>query len=146
MLWSPDNRIIWNRTDSAPAGLYWVSDAPLSHGDWVVVSANSADANWAEARGFVGRDWPLLKRVAGVDGDTICRRGARIFINNRPVGVALKTDRQGRDMPVWSGCKRVGSDDVFLMNLHGSSLDGRYFGVTKPHNVDGKAVLLISAK
>tara|TARA_R110000850_G_scaffold15133_3_gene47466 strand:- start:100 stop:324 length:225 start_codon:yes stop_codon:yes gene_type:complete len=32
-------------------------------------------------------------------------------------------------MPVWRGCRRITSDEVFLMNPEAeTSLDGRYFG------------------
>ena len=35
----------------------------------------------------------------------------------------------GRPMPVWQGCRRITSDEVFLMNPDArDSLDGRYFG------------------
>ncbi len=52
---------------------YWLNDNPFTLGRWVVVSAKSPEAIWASKRGFVGQNWPLLKRVAGVPGDEICR-------------------------------------------------------------------------
>ena len=69
MIGAPADRLIWNRTGSAPEGLYWLSDEPFNKGRWVVVSARSGAAQWAERQGFIGRDWVLLKQVAGVPGD-----------------------------------------------------------------------------
>ena len=138
-------RLIWNRTGSVPQGLYWLSDEPFTKGGWVVVSARSAEAEWAELHGFVGRDWPLLKRVAGVPGDEICRDGVMVSINRLPVGEALIASGSGVLLPSWSGCRRVEEDEIFLMNAHPKSLDGRYFGITSARDIEGSAILLFRA-
>ena len=138
-------RLIWNRTGSVPEGLYWLSDEPYTKGGWVVVSARSAEAEWAEQHGFVGRDWPLLKRVAGVPGDEICRDGVTILINGMPSGEAFIESEAGVLLPFWNGCSRVSEDEIFLMNAHPQSLDGRYFGITSARDIEGSAILLLRA-
>ena len=140
---SPMDRLIWNRTGSAPAGLYWLSDEPFTHGRWVVVSARSADAQWAEDHGFVGRDWPLLKQIAGLPGDEICRTDTQIMINGKGAGEARLRDSTGREMPSWQGCVVLGQDQLFLMNAHPDSLDGRYFGPVEIHDLGGTAHLIL---
>jgi conjugative transfer signal peptidase TraF len=140
----PADRLIWNRTGSAPTGLYWLSDGPFTPGRWVVVSARSDQANWAEAYGFVGRDWPLLKQVAGISGDEICRNGQDIVINNKHAGTAHTADSMGQNLPVWQGCIRLPDHMFFLMNAHPDSLDGRYFGPTHRQDLDGVAVPLFT--
>lgn len=125
---TPEARLMWNRTASAPTGLYWLTDGPLTVGRWAVLSANSEPAGWAEARGHAGRDWPLLKRIVGVEGDEICRIGPRILLNGDAVAEALERDSVGRKMPEWSGCFTLETSDYFLLNDHPASLDGRYFG------------------
>jgi len=142
---SPADRLIWNRTGSAPQGLYWLSDEPFTHGRWVVVSARSAEAQWAEERGFVGRNWPLLKQIAGMSGDKICRSGGAVSINGRAVVEAREVDSRGRALPVWRGCIVVGEDEFFLLTPHPDSLDGRYFGAIERSDLTGVAIpLLIS--
>lgn len=138
-------RLIWNRTGSVPEGLYWLSDEPFTKGGWVVVSARSAEAQWAELHGFVGKDWPLLKRVAGVPDDEICREGVTILINGMPAGEALIASGEGVRLPSWSGCRRVAEDEIFLMNAHPNSLDGRYFGITSARDIEGSATRLLRA-
>jgi type IV secretory pathway protease TraF len=65
---------------SAPKGLYWLSGDPFTKGRWVVrLSQERADAQWAEARGFVGKDWPLLKQVSGVLGRRNLPKGVDVF-------------------------------------------------------------------
>lgn len=137
LVFDPQDRLIWNRTGSAPQGFYWLSGDPFTKGRWVVVSARSAEAEWAEAQGFVGRDWPLLKQVAGVPGDQICRHGYDILINGERVALARPVDSRGRVLPVWDGCQRLKAGDYFLLAPHADSLDGRYFGVTDSENLDG---------
>lgn len=139
----PQDRLIWNRTGSAPQGLYWLSDEPFTLGRWVVVSSHSVDAQWAEDHGFVGRNWPLLKQIAGLPGDEICRTDMQILINGTIAGDARLQDSFGRDLPSWQGCVVLGEDQLFLMTAHPDSLDGRYFGPAEIHDLDGVAHLIL---
>lgn len=142
LTFDPQARLVWNRIGSAPKGLYWLSDGPITHGRWVVISARSGEAEWAEAHGFVGEDWPLIKQIAATPGDEVCRHGELISVNAKHVATALPVDQLGRGLPVWSGCVVLKDDDVFLLNSHPRSLDGRYFGPAKQEDVEGIAVLL----
>ncbi|MEL6313287.1 MAG: S26 family signal peptidase [Pseudomonadota bacterium] len=140
--YNPQDRLIWNRTASAPTGLYWLNDDPFTLGRWVVVSARSDDAQWAQSQGFVGENWPLLKQIAAVSGDEICRVDGVITVNGNIVGKAKNIDSRGRSLPVWSGCQTLSEAEVFLMNLDQDSLDGRYFGATDLSDLDGVAALI----
>ncbi len=143
---APQKRLIWNRTASAPQGLYWLSDGPHTAGRWAVVSSQSGEAQWANAHGFTGEGWPLIKQISGVSGDTICRNGAQISINGKPVADALLTDNARKNLPAWSGCFVLKDDEVFLLNAHPRSLDGRYFGPSSVDDLDGVAVLIFEWK
>lgn len=138
--------LIWNRTESAPIGLYWLSDDPFTHGRWVVVSVRSEAAQWAQTHGFIGKDWPMIKHIAGVSGDEICRHGTTISINNIAVAKALTASHSGLELPVWRGCQMLNDGEVFLLNPNPKSLDGRYFGVTKVGDLDGVAMLLFEGR
>ena len=145
LVFSPMDRLIWNRTGSAPQGLYWLSDDPFTHGRWVVVSARSAEAQWAEDHGFVGRNWPLLKQIVGLPGDEICRTGLEVSINGRPVATARERDFMGRALPVWQGCVLLDEEQVFLLAPHPDSLDGRYFGAMQRSDLVGVARPLMTS-
>ena len=145
LIFSPMDRLIWNRTGSAPQGLYWLSDEPFPPGRWVVVSARSAEAQWAEDHGFVGRNWPLLKQIAGFPGDEICRSGVDVSINGRPVARARERDSMGRALPVWQGCVLLDEEQVFLLAPHPDSLDGRYFGAMQRSDLVGVARPLMTS-
>ena len=146
LIFQVSNWLIWNRTESAPSGLYRLSGAPITLGRWVAVSADSEAARWAAAHGFTGSDWPPIKRIAALPGAKICRENTSIFIDGQRVAEALVHDQAGRILPAWSGCFRLQEDELFLLNAHPRSLDGRYFGATKLEDVDGVAVLLFSVQ
>jgi conjugative transfer signal peptidase TraF len=146
LVFSPMDRLIWNRTGSAPQGLYWLSDEPFTPGRWVVVSARSDEAQWAEDHGFVGRNWPLLKQIAGLPGDEICRSGVEVSINGKPVAMARERDSMGRALPVWQGCVLLDEGQVFLLAPHPNSLDGRYFGAMQRSDLVGVARPLMTSE
>ena len=138
----PTEYLIWNRTKSAPQGLYWRSNGPLTLNGWAIVSGSSEAALWISERGYIGKNWPLIKRVRGVKGDQVCRDGQAILINGKYVADALSSDRTGRKLPVWHGCHVLKTEEVFLLNDHPRSLDGRYFGVTSFEDISGSARLI----
>ncbi|MEM6554387.1 MAG: S26 family signal peptidase [Pseudomonadota bacterium] len=144
-LFPPSTYFIWNRTDSAPKGLYWRSDSRLTLNGWAVVSGKAPAAIWISEQGFLAPDWPIIKRVRGVTGDNICRENGMVFVNGKQVAQAILADSAGRELPSWDGCFTLGSDEIFLLNDHPLSLDGRYFGATKLQDVTGSARLLIAA-
>jgi len=135
-------RLIWNRTESAPVGLYWRSDGPLTLNGWAVVSASSEAAEWTSANGFTGTDWPLVKRIAALPGDEICRENETILINKFVVAKAHLEAPGGLELPRWQGCHLLQKGEVFLLNEHPRSLDGRYFGIMQDSDLEGVATLL----
>ena len=145
LVFDPPEKVVWNRTASAPIGLYWLRDEPFTKGRWVVLSARSGPAQWAQARGYVGEDWPLLKQVSGVPGDEICRDGVDVFINDQPVAIAAISDQKGRNLPAWDGCVTLRKGEVFLLSPHPSSLDGRYFGPVREADILGVAAPLFGS-
>lgn len=129
--------IIWNATASAPTGLYLVRPtAPLHVGELVVVMPSEPLAGWLDARGHVPRGVPLLKPVAALPDQRICRHGDAV------IAFARDHDRIGRALLVWDGCRTVADDEVFLLNTaHPDSLDGRYFGALPAASIIGRAAL-----
>ena len=134
--------LIWNRTESAPIGLYWRSNGPLTLNGWAIVSARSEAANWASSHGYTGPDWPLIKQIRALPGDEICRQNEAILINQTQVTEALLQAPGGLDLPRWQGCHILQYGEVFLLNDHPRSVDGRYFGVMKQSDLDGMAILV----
>lgn len=133
---------IWNVTDSAPRGLYRVASNPPQIGDWAIVSELSHEARWVSDNGYLAHGWPIVKRVSASEGDTVCRNDLAVSINGQQVARAFSSDFVGQILPSWSGCIVLEADEVFLLNEHPQSLDGRYFGVTKRKDLSGSGKLI----
>ena len=146
MAFPPSSFLVWNRTESAPKGLYWRSDGPLTKNGWAIVSGKAPAARWIADHGYLQREWSIIKRVRGMEGDEICRHGGDVFVNETRVAMALETDSAGQVLPVWSGCFVLTEREVFLINEHPHSLDGRYFGQTEMHDVTGAARLVFKVE
>jgi len=85
----------------------------------------------------------LVKRIAALSGDVVCRTGNAVSINHHIVAQALPVDTKGRALPRWRGCQKLGTGDVFLLvPAVADSFDGRYFGPVKRSAVIGKLVPL----
>ena len=137
-------KLIWNASASTPIGFYSVEPAKrLEVTDLVAVAAPEPIASFLADGGYLPRDTPLLKRVLGLPGQTVCRSGVLISVDGVAMGTALQRDRIDRPLPDWQGCRIVADGEVFLMNWDvPDSLDGRYFGPIPASAVIGRAVPL----
>lgn len=144
MVLHPMPRLIWNATASVPVGLYRLHPEHAPHvGDLVALHLPERAANMLALGGYLPRGVPLLKPVAAVRGQTVCRSGSHITIDGRAAGDALPVDHRRRPLPVWQGCHRLGVRELFVMNAREPrSLDGRYFGPLSVSSVIGRATPL----
>ena len=137
-------KLLWNASGSVPIGLYDLErPSPLKVGDLVAVMPDKPLADFMVGRGYIGRGVPLLKHIAALPGQEVCRTGSAVAVDAVPFGDALDRDTHGRPLPVWQGCRRIADGDIFLMNPSvPDSLDGRYFGPLPGRDVIGKATPL----
>jgi conjugative transfer signal peptidase TraF len=126
----PMPRLLWNASASVPIGLYAIHPAGrLTAGELLVVRPPAALAQFMAARGYLARGVPLIKHVAALPGQIVCRSGRTITVDGIVVAEALDRDARGRELPAWQGCRAVKTSEVFLMNADVTdSFDGRYFG------------------
>jgi conjugative transfer signal peptidase TraF len=124
---------IINETVSMAKGIYAYTDNAnaIKRKDIVALKMTiGANAYLVDELGYPRRTL-LIKRVAGLSGDVICRHGMRVTVNAQTVNAQSK-DRFGNLLPVWDGCAVLLPNQVFLLGDHPSSFDSRYFGpVTK---------------
>lgn len=133
--------LLWNASASAPRGLYLLRPAqPLRIGALVAAQPPEPLARFAAMRGYLPLGVPLLKHVAALDGQTVCRFAQRVTINGHAVAIAHERDRGGRLLPSWQGCRTLGTGEVFLLNATiPDSFDGRYFGVLSADAITARA-------
>ncbi len=139
-------KLVWNASASTPIGLYAISSAErLEIADLVAVDAPEPLATFLADRGYLPRGVPLLKRVAGISGQRVCRTGRTISVDGIDIAEALERDRLGRALPVWQGCRVIAAGEIFLVNAQiRDSLDGRYFGPIPTTSIIGRATPLYS--
>ena len=139
--WPP--RWIWNATASAPEGLYHLQPGVVWRcGDLVAVRPTPDLADWLDRRGYAPRGVLMIKRVAALAPSTACRMGAAITVDGALVAPARARDRAGRSLPVWSGCRVLTAEEVFLLNPAEGSLDSRYLGPLPRQSVVGRVTPL----
>lgn len=133
--------LVWNATASVPTGLYHIGDAARLHvGERVALDPPPGLRDYLAERGYLPAGVPLIKEVAALSGDTVCRHGLVVTINGLPAGSARARDRTGRVLPVWHGCRTIAAHELFVMNLRApDSFDGRYFGPLARDRVIGRA-------
>jgi conjugative transfer signal peptidase TraF len=136
--------LIWNASASVPIGLYAVRPiGALTVADLVVARPPETVASWLHQRRYLPSGAPLIKRVAGLPGDKICRDGLTVSVDGIVLAQARERDHLGRPLPAWQGCFLLHPDQIFLLNSdEPASLDGRYFGASPLQAVIGSAVPL----
>ncbi len=142
----PTPRLIWNATASTPVGLYILRPVTrLEVTDLVSVIPPEPLASFLADGGYLPRGVPLLKRVAALPAQEVCRNDLTVTVNGIVMGEALRRDRRGNLLPAWQGCQRIASDEIFLMNLQApDSLDGRCFGPIPQSSIMGRAMPLLT--
>jgi len=138
---TPEPRFIWNASASVPEGLYRVrASANVRRGDLVALRPSPSLSVLMARRHYLPLGLPLLKHVAGLPGDRVCRHEQRVTVNGEAVGDALIRDRRGHPLPRWQGCRRLAVGQLFVMNSTvRDSFDGRYFGPVDRAQIIGRA-------
>ena len=133
---------IWNASASVPIGLYRLRPAKrFQVTELVAVQPPELLATFLDLNGYLPVGIPMLKRVLALPGQTVCRSGLTISVDDIVMGEARDRDARGRPLPKWQGCRVVGDGELFLMNWQSDdSLDGRYFGVLPASAVIGRAL------
>jgi conjugative transfer signal peptidase TraF len=140
----PMPRLLWNASASVPIGFYAVHPASrLTAGELLVVRPPAPLAQFMSARGYLTLGVPLIKHVAALPGQIVCRSGRTISVDGIAEAQALDRDARGRKLPAWQGCRAVQPGEVFLMNAAVTdSFDGRYFGPVDDSTIIGSATPL----
>ena len=135
---------VWNVSASAITGLYFVSGrSGLERGDMAALWLPPHARRLAAERRYLPQNIAAIKRVVGVAGDSVCALGTRISVNGKWIADRHPIDGKGRPMPWWQNCKRLGKDELFLLNEEAAnSFDGRYIGISQRSDVIGEASLI----
>jgi len=142
----PPLLVVWNASPSVPVGLYLVTKASPRVGDLVALRLPPVVAAFAARRGYIPTSAYLLKPIAAVAGDLVCRFAERILVRGVLAGIAEDADADGNAMPTWQGCRVLQMGEVFVLGDHPGSFDSRYFGPLNTASITRRAVLLWSRR
>jgi conjugative transfer signal peptidase TraF len=132
---------VWNASASVPVGLYRLQSTGERYiTELVAVMPPEPLATFLADGNYLPPGVPMLKRIAALPGQTVCRQGLTILVDAIAMGAARERDGRGRLLPVWQGCRVIAAGELFLMNWQSvDSLDGRYFGPLVASAVIGRA-------
>jgi conjugative transfer signal peptidase TraF len=131
--------IVYNASGSAPLGFYSIANRSPRRGDSVLIRPSKTLEFLLATHAILPSGIPLLKRVAAIAGDRICRSAGVVFVNGEAIAEALERDQDGRPMPVWEGCFTLFEGQIFVVQPHPYSLDSRYFGPVSECQIIGVA-------
>ena len=137
-------RLMLNVSTSVPVGLYAIRSRSPQRGDIVALQLPELPSRLAHVRGYLPAKALLLKPVAAMPGDRVCRWHRHVLVNGRLQAVAALRDAAGRLLPVWYGCCSLRRHDVFVLSSRAGSFDSRYFGRLHRNAVIGIAQPLIT--
>ena len=130
--------VIINETGSMQKGLYArTGDAfDPKHGDIIAMPmGQSAQQYLRDKLGYPAKTL-LVKRVAALPGEKICRAENVVILPDRTVPV-MKHDNKGNVLSSWAGCHTLSPNEVFILGDHPSSFDSRYFGAVQIEDLVG---------
>ena len=88
--------LIWNASASVPIGLYAVHPAgALRVAELVIVRPPATLATFMDRRRYLPIGVPMLKRVAALPGQIVCRVGRTVTVDGAGLGEALGRDGRG---------------------------------------------------
>lgn len=121
--------VIINETNSMQKGLYVRKGDAVDpkHGDIIAVPMGQSAQHYLREKLGYPAQILLIKRVAALPGETVCRAEGMVVLPDRTVSFHTH-DSKGNVLPFWEGCYTLSPDEVFLLGDHPSSFDSRYFG------------------
>ncbi len=129
--------LIYNPSNSVPAGFYFRVDREPARGDFVTVAAADVAPAYAGLRNYADPTDRFLKRIAAVAGQYVCAEARTITIDGATTVARAQHDNEGRLLPSWDGCRTIAAGEVFLLGDSEDSFDGRYWGPTSTELIGG---------
>lgn len=137
-----------NTTKSIPVGIYWMTDAPVEKGAYVVFCPPQVGVfDDAKERGYIGAGFCpggygfMMKRVLAAKDDQVAVTNDGVTVNGQllPLSAPLATDKAGRQLPRYQATHyTLGNSELLLMSdVSGTSFDGRYYGPISRNQIKG---------
>jgi conjugal transfer pilin signal peptidase TrbI len=124
--WRDQHGLVINTTDSLPHWAFWIDRArEPQRGDFVVFKAPGSPLVTAH---FGEAPPPFAKRVLGMPGDLVARRGETVLVNGEVVARLKPRTRRGETLaPGPTG--RIPARCYYLGTRHPDGFDSRYAAI-----------------
>lgn len=134
----------WVRTVGTPTyGDVILFDVPENVQAWIMHKEEDGRYTYPKAVHWLRTGGRILKPVAGIEGDTLCRdQENNVFINDVRLGTSILQDKNGLKLPFWDGCFKIEHGEYAVISHTPESLDSMILGVVKRKDVVGRYVLL----
>ena len=148
IIFPPSPVLFYNPSYSAKVGWYRLKpNEPVLLGSQVAAYAPEWARRFADERGYLPYDYPLIKTVWAVHGDEVCYNNQSFSVPKRPDIPVLGQDVLGRDMPQKSGCIVLKSGEYLIISPDvQTGFDSRYFGSVGRENIVGVVQYLGDSK
>lgn len=122
--------LLYNPSASAPIGWYKVQrKSSFNVGEKVAVFAPPWARKLADERGYLPREYPLIKTIIAGPHQEICFKNGAVSVPDYPDIPVLAQDSLGREMPRLSGCQTLKEGEYFIASPDvQAGFDSRYFG------------------
>jgi len=129
---------------SMPRGFYLIKPAEkIKRGDIIVFYPPKKIATFLLQHKWIAPDKLLMKHVAAITGDYVCKHNATIFINHKKVAHITHYYAPGKPLPSKPFCTTLKKNQYLALSTKiKRSFDGRYFGPIDKKTIVGKAVKL----
>lgn len=130
--------IIINETPSMQKGIYVrTGDAQkLKRGEIVAMPMPKTAKDYLVDKLGYPADTLLIKRVAALPGDIVCRQTDTLTVAGKTLQVKAR-DRHDNALPNWQGCHKLSNEEIFIQGDHPGSFDSRYFGSVSQQALSG---------
>lgn len=133
--------ILQNVSPSAPMGFYLYRERMPAIGDYLAFHPRGQGfERITEATGLPMPKVPMLKRVIAGPGDQVCYSPEHdvFHVNDGPPLGIEERAFQGRDLPLWQGCRALTAREYFVhSNRIPNSLDSRFYGPVQGSTIVG---------
>lgn len=137
-----------NTTKSIPVGLYWMTEAPVEKGAYVIFCPPQVGVfDEAKQRGYIGAGFCpggygyMMKKILAAKDDAVAVTPAGVTVNGQllPLSVPLAADNTGQALPRYQSSEYIlGNTELLLMSdVSGTSFDGRYYGPVNREQIKG---------
>lgn len=133
--------VLQNVSQSSPLGLYIHTEEGPEIGAYLAFYAHGPGfERITNATGLLMPTVPMLKRIIAGPGDHVCYLPEMdsFRINHGPdLGIQDRVF-QGKELPLWRGCRALGGDEWFVHSDRiRNSLDSRFYGPVRASTIVG---------